>query len=222
MNPNQPTTLLLIRHGETDANVNGQLEGATDKPLNENGRVQAQALARRLQAEGRPLHAIYSSSLTRARQTAEAVAAQCGVAPVHVEPNLSEFHLGEWDGLTLEELRNEKQLWKRMTADPHFAPPGGESAMQFGMRLVYAVRSIIGRHPGETVVIVSHGGALGTVMALLLDGKGDNWLPYMMDNCAISEVTLDPNPRLVRLNVTDHLASKPVSPLPPTYAPAAG
>jgi probable phosphoglycerate mutase len=209
----RPTTLLFIRHGETDANANGQLEGATDKPLNATGQAQAQAVAGRLVRENRPIHAIYSSSLTRAQQTAAPLAARLsspksaalGDLPVQVDPALSEFHLGEWDGLTLEALRDEKQLWARMAADPHFAPPGGESAMQFGLRLVGAVRAILSRHPGETIAIFSHGGALATVLAVLLENQGNRWPGYLMDNGGISEVVFEPGPRLVRLNDVSHI-----------------
>ena len=200
-----PTTLLFIRHGETDANANGQLEGATDKPLNAAGQAQAQAVAARLVRENRPIQAIYSSSLTRARQTAAPLAATLGELPVQVDPDLSEFHLGEWDGLTLEELRDEKQLWARMATDPHFAPPGGESAMQFGLRLVRAVRAILSRHPGQTVAIFSHGGALATVLAVLLENQGNRWPGYLMDNGGISEMVFEPAPRLVRMNDVSHI-----------------
>ena len=205
MTSGSPTTLLFIRHGETDANANGQLEGATDKPLNAAGQAQAQAVAARLVRENRPIQAIYSSSLTRARQTAAPLAAALGDLPVQVDPDLSEFHLGEWDGLTLEELRDEKQLWARMATDPHFAPPGGESAMQFGLRLVRAVRAILGRHPGQTVAIFSHGGALATVLAVLLENQGNRWPGYLMDNGGISEVVFEPAPRLVRMNDVSHI-----------------
>lgn len=200
-----PTTLLFIRHGETDANVNGQLEGATDRPLNATGQAQAQALAARLLSENRPIQVIYSSSLTRARQTAAALATALGELPVQVDPDLSEYRLGEWDGLTLEELRDEKQMWVRTASDPHFAPPGGESAMQFGLRLVRAVRAILSRHPGQTVAIFSHGGALATVLALLLENQGNRWPGYQMDNCGISEVVFEPAPRLVRMNDVGHI-----------------
>ncbi|MGB4802534.1 MAG: histidine phosphatase family protein [Anaerolineae bacterium] len=205
MNSIVPTTLLFIRHGETDANVNGQLEGATDRPLNATGQAQAQALAARLLSENRPIQVIYSSSLTRARQTAAALATALGELPVQVDPDLSEYRLGEWDGLTLEELRDEKQMWVRTASDPHFAPPGGESAMQFGLRLVHAVRAILSRHPGQTVAIFSHGGALATVLALLLENQGNRWPGYQMDNCGISEVVFEPAPRLVRMNDVGHI-----------------
>ncbi|MFZ2421019.1 MAG: histidine phosphatase family protein [Anaerolineae bacterium] len=205
MNSIVPTTLLFIRHGETDANVNGHLEGATDRPLNATGQAQAQALAARLLSENRPIQVIYSSSLTRARQTAAALATALGELPVQVDPDLSEYRLGEWDGLTLEELRDEKQMWVRTASDPHFAPPGGESAMQFGLRLVRAVRAILSRHPGQTVAIFSHGGALATVLALLLENQGNRWPGYQMDNCGISEVVFEPAPRLVRMNDVGHI-----------------
>ena len=201
------TVLLLVRHGETDANVAGRWQGATDHPLNARGVQQAQALAQRLASEVPDIVAIYTSPLRRARQTASIVAQALGDVPIHVDAGLSEYNLGEWEGLTYEELRYEKRLWERMSEDPHWAPPGGESAYTFATRVLRAFQRAAQAHPGENVLIVSHGGAIATALALLLEGNGALWRKYQMINCAISELRFSPQPTLVRFNDVAHLAS---------------
>ncbi|MCO6452390.1 MAG: histidine phosphatase family protein [Caldilineales bacterium] len=212
MNPNQiPTTLLLVRHGETDANVTGTWQGATDSPLNELGQAQARAIAMRLQASDYDITAIYSSPLGRARQTAQIIADEVGLHTIATDPNLAEYNLGEWEGLTYRELRFDRKLWDKMASDPHFAPPGGESAVGFAMRLVEACRTIARNHPGEAVVIVSHGGAIATALSLLIEQDGSVWPKYQMDNCALAELVMDATPRLTCLNDVSHLGDLHVS-----------
>lgn len=199
------TTLLLVRHGETNANASGTWQGSTDSPLNQRGRAQAEALAQWLASENHAITAIYSSPLSRARQTAEIIAAQVGNQAIKLESGLQEFNLGDWEGLTYDELRFEKRLWDRMRDDPTFTPPGGESAWTFATRLLYSIRSIAANHPGETVIVVSHGGAIATALALIVTGDGQTWPDYQMLNCALSELVFDPEPSLKRLNVREHL-----------------
>ncbi len=200
-----PTTLLLIRHGETAANVTGTWQGSTDSPLTERGRLQAQLLASRLASENRAVSAIYTSPLGRAQQTALILAALLGDPPVVTDPGLAEFHLGEWEGLSYDDLRFEKRLWERMRLDPTFAPPGGESAKQFAIRLTTSLRAIAERHPGQTTIVVSHGGALGTALALLVLGDGNRWTEYLLANGGLTEMAWGDPPRLLRLNDTAHL-----------------
>ena len=199
------TTLYLIRHGETDANVAGVWQGSTDSPLNERGRAQAQALARRIAREGLPITVIYSSPLQRARQTAEMVARALGDVPIILDPGLAEYHLGEWEGLTYEQLKTEKRLWDRMAEDPDFTPPGGESPRQFAMRLLNSFQTITRKHAGETTAVVGHGGALATALSMLLDQDGSTWRQYQMLNASLSKLMFDPAPRLEFFSDVSHL-----------------
>ena len=203
----QPTTLLLVRHGETAANVAGTWQGSTNTPLNERGLAQAHALASRLADEAPDIVAIYSSPLGRATQTAEIIAQKLGELPVQTDPALAEFNLGDWEGLTYEALRSEKRLWERMAEDFNFAPPNGESAVEFAMRLLNVFQTIAARHPGEKVAVVSHGGAIATALAMLIEQDGSRWGAYQMANCGLSELVFDPEPHLVRLNATEHLVT---------------
>ncbi len=207
MHQSQETRLLLIRHGETDANAAGIWQGATDHPLNTRGLAQAHAVAQRVAREESHVAAIYTSPLRRARQTADIIAQALGHVPVYEDADLSEYNLGEWEGLTYQELRYERRLWDRMSEDPHWAPPGGESAYEFAMRVLGAFQRIAEKHKGQTVIIVGHGGAIATALALLLDRRGGEWKKYGLINCAISELIMGPTPRLVRHNDVAHLST---------------
>lgn len=162
MPPQRPmfTHIVLIRHGETDWNAAGRIQGHLAVPLNGRGLAQAEAVAARL-AQTR-FHALYSSDLLRARQTAEAIARRSGHG-VRADRRLREWDLGTLSGL----LRTQAEAAHPEAADIYRnrlvdAPlPGGESIRQRYERVIEAVSGIAAGHPGETVVVVSHGGPLG-------------------------------------------------------------
>jgi len=199
------TTLYLIRHGETDANVSGVWQGSTDSPLNERGLAQARALAQRIAQEQLPINIIFSSPLRRARQTAEMVAQALGDVPIIQDPGLAEYHLGEWEGLSYEQLKDEKRLWAHMAEDPDFIPPGGESPRQFATRLLQSFQTILQKHAGETTAVVGHGGALATALSMILHQDGSHWREYQMLNASLSKLALDPAPRLTFFSDVSHL-----------------
>ena len=130
------TTLLLVRHGETDWNAGRRWQGHTDVPLNARGRAQAAALAEELAAD--PPSAIYTSDLSRARETAEIVGTQLGV-PVILEPRLREIHVGSREGLTAEEVGDRE--WD------------GEPHAEHGVRVLAAVRDVAAAHPNGRVLL---------------------------------------------------------------------
>ena len=141
------TTLLLVRHGETDWNADGRLQGHTDRPLSEFGRLQAQRLAEEL--EGEQLEAIYSSDLARARETAEIVSERLGL-PVELNPDLREKDWGNWEGLIAVERDRVEFV--------------GESTEAHQERMLRALRRISERHPGDRrVLVVTHGGSMRRV-----------------------------------------------------------
>jgi broad specificity phosphatase PhoE len=145
------TVLLLARHGETDWNASGRLQGHTDRPLNAYGRRQAAELARQLRGDG--IDAVYASDLARARETAEIVAAELGL-PVVLEPELRERNWGTWEGLTPEERA-------RVAFE-------GEAPEAHRERIVGVVERIADRHPGGRVLVVTHGGSMRRVQAAVL------------------------------------------------------
>jgi broad specificity phosphatase PhoE len=142
------TTLLLVRHGETDWNAAGRLQGHTDRPLNDFGRAQARTLAEQLAEDG--IEAIYASDLARARETAEIVGERLGLA-VEIDPDLREKDWGTWEGLTSDErLHVEFE---------------GETTEEHRERVLGAVRRIAERHPGQRIVVVTHGGCVRRIQA---------------------------------------------------------
>jgi broad specificity phosphatase PhoE len=146
------TRLLLVRHGETDWNADGRLQGQTDRPLSEFGRTQARRLADAL--AGEELEAIYSSDLSRARETAEIVGERVGL-PVALDPDLREKDWGSWEGLTAVERDRVEFV--------------GESTEAHQERILRALRRISGDHPGGRVVlIVTHGGSMRRVQTAAL------------------------------------------------------
>ena len=160
------TTLLLVRHGETDWNAEGRLQGHTDRPLSDYGRRQAERLAEEL--DGEELEAIYSSDLARARDTAEIVGRKLGL-PTVLDPDLREKDWGTWEGLTAAERDRVEFV--------------GESTEAHRDRILDALRRISERHPGEgRVLVVTHGGSMRRVqtaamgMALPVVENCGRWL----------------------------------------------
>ncbi len=155
-----PTRILAIRHGETAWNVDTRIQGQLDIPLNDTGRWQAARLARAL-ATRDPIHAIYSSDLLRARDTAHALSQATG-APLAMHLGLRERGFGVFEGKTFVEIEaawpEESARWRKR--DPHWAPQGGESLTQMRQRVEHALHELAARHPGEQIVLVAHGGVM--------------------------------------------------------------
>jgi len=160
--PSQPTELIVVRHGETLWNLDGRQQGHLDSPLSPLGVRQADAIAARL-AEER-FDALYSSDLGRARATAQRIAARTGHA-VRVDERLRERHLGIIQGLTMSEFErlHPEEHARFNSGGADFRVPGGESIRQRHERVVACAEEIAARHPGQRVVIVTHGGVLSSL-----------------------------------------------------------
>ena len=156
-------TLFLARHGETDWNAAGRWQGQTDVPLNARGREQAREVAARLRPHG--IAAVASSDLSRARATAEIVAAELGLAMDHAHADLRERRFGCFEGLTRDEVAARfPEAWARYVADPGPAPPGGESRDELLARLLPALVAAAARLPAPLLVVM-HGGAMRALLA---------------------------------------------------------
>lgn len=151
--------MLAIRHGETAWNVETRIQGQLDIGLNDNGRWQAQRLAEVLGRE--ELSAVYSSDLSRAFDTAAIAAEQLGL-PVEIDEGLRERNFGSFQGLTFKEIETrwpeQSERWRKR--DPAFAPPGGESLVDFYERCVGAAQRIATARPSQAIALVAHGGVL--------------------------------------------------------------
>ena len=156
-------SILLARHGETDDNIPPiRVQGFADTPLNETGRSQAAQLADRLASE--PIASLWSSDLSRARETAEVVGARIGLEP-RLDPRLREANRGRWEGRRFIDIEREcpeaYAAWRRAGAAFRF--PGGESLLEQSKRVLAALGAI--RAAGEPpALVVCHGGSIRVVL----------------------------------------------------------
>src|ERR1700761_7722870 len=174
-----PTTTILLRHGDTRLSPEHRFSGRCDLPLSASGTRQAKAAACRL-AAGDPIDAVVSSPLQRAVDTAAIAAAELGLTTV-IDDDLRETDFGDWDGFTLAEIQQRWPVavarWRR---DPEQPPPGGESFADAAQRVNRACDRLLRDHSGRTVLVVTHispikillcralGVPLGTVYRLYL------------------------------------------------------
>ena len=155
----EPTRILAIRHGQTAWNAQGIVQGHTDIGLDALGLWQAQRLARALVDE--ELHAIYSSDLSRARETAAPLAARQGLT-LRLDAGLRERGFGEFEGYSFAQVEqrwpHEAAAWRRRDAD--FGAPGGERLGDFRERALATVIRLAQAHRGQCIALVTHGGVL--------------------------------------------------------------
>ena len=217
--PPGATELLVVRHGESAPARPGEsfplTGGHGDPELAPEGRWQAEQLGVRLAKED--IHAIYVTTLRRTHETAEPLATRLGLEP-QVEPDLREVHLGEWEGGVYRQKAAEGHPAFRaaMTEGEWGRIPGAETTEQLRGRAVGAIERIVASHPDQRVVVVSHGGVIGCLLAHSTGGK-----PFAFvgaDNASISHlVVADGRWILRRFNDTGHLAGELSSvPEPPT------
>lgn len=211
--------MLVVRHGESAPARPGEsfplTGGHGDPELAPEGRWQAEQLGVRLAKED--IHAIYVTTLRRTHETAEPLATRLGLEP-QVEPDLREVHLGEWEGGVYRQKAAEGHPAFRaaMTEGEWGRIPGAETTEQLRGRAVGAIERIVASHPDQRVVVVSHGGVIGCLLAHSTGGK-----PFAFvgaDNASISHlVVADGRWILRRFNDTGHLAGELSSvPEPPT------
>jgi broad specificity phosphatase PhoE len=157
--------ILLARHGETNDNRQPiRFQGFRDTRLNDTGRRQAHELAEKIAAESEPVRSLWSSDLSRARETAEIVGARIGLE-VRLDPRLREANRGRWEGYTFEEIKQSEPeafaAWMR--AGPDWRFPGGESLLEQQERVMTALRDIEAAHEFPSLA-VCHGGSIRVVL----------------------------------------------------------
>jgi len=199
--------LLLVRHGESAAAIEGEtfplVDGQGDPPLHPEGHRQAALVADRLQHED--ISAIYVTTLQRTHQTAAPLAERLGLTPV-VEADLREVHLGEWEGgVFRKHVAEGHPIAQKMRLEQRWdVIPGAEPAEVFRERVRRGITSIAARHPDECVVVVSHGGTMGEILAMATGGR-----PFAFggsDNGSISHLVVLGDQWIVRrYNDTAHL-----------------
>jgi len=190
LSPNRFITekILLVRHGLTDWNKAHRFQGRTDVPLNEEGLAQAEKTARRI--EDWPVDAVYSSPLTRTRQTADVLAARHG-KDVTIIDDLVEVYFGAWEGLYFKEKLKEKDgSLMNWFADPFFnVPPGAEEWDSIKQRAERAVNSVL-QSGHKHVVIVSHGGIMRALLVVLLGFDPHTVWKIRSSNCSLTGIEI--------------------------------
>jgi broad specificity phosphatase PhoE len=172
------TTLLLVRHGETDWNRDGRWQGHSDTHLNDVGREQAARVA----GEVNGVDVVYSSDLARARETADIVAARLGL-PVRLDERLRERSFGAWEGKTGPEIELEfRDAHSRWVAGEGPGAEDAEAFADFAARVQDFLADVLARHPDETALVVAHGGSIRVIHALA------NGLDYVRDHRSIPAV----------------------------------
>jgi probable phosphoglycerate mutase len=190
----QATRILAVRHGETAWNVDTRIQGQLDIGLNDTGRWQASRAALALAEES--LHAVYSSDLSRASATAQAIAE--GATPkmaVQTHTGLRERAFGKFEGQTYAAIESqwpeEARLWR--IRDPDFAPVGGESPLQVMARVQRTVNEIAARHLGQQIVLVSHGGVMDMLYRLATQQPVNAPRTWALGNAAINRLLWTPD-----------------------------
>ena len=181
-----PTTLVLVRHGETDWNRDRRVQGHSDIPLNDTGRAQAKELAKQL--SGEHLAAVFASDLARARETAEIATAGTDL-DVRELVDLRERHFGTWEGLTDDDIRAR-------FPESRTGPWGdGETVDEMSARVVAALRAIAVEHVGVTVLVTTHGGPIRAVLrAVGTEPTG------AIENCHLLRIEVARDGTLTRLD----------------------
>lgn len=191
--------IVLARHGQTDVNRDGRLQGRTDPSLTQLGLAQAAALATVLAGEG-PV-AVLTSPLRRARETADLIAAACGLR-AEVDERLVELDYGDWDGRRIADIPPEE--WARWYADPAFAPPRGESLGDVRAR----VAAFCEEHGAldRLIVAVSHVSPIKAAVAWALDVPDRVTWRLRLGIASLSRIGTGPTgPILLSFNETSHL-----------------
>jgi probable phosphoglycerate mutase len=181
----ESTRLYLVRHGQTEFNASGRVQGHTESALTERGRDEADRTGRAL--AGRGIQTLYTSDLGRARETAERIAVCLGL-PIRNDPRLREVAFGELEGRTWGELDAYFHRAEREGRGDWFThvPLGGESRAQMQQRAVATLTELSREHQGETLLVVSHGGFIGFFLRHVLSiHSSTRYVGFRTPNCAI-------------------------------------
>ncbi|MGZ3547684.1 MAG: histidine phosphatase family protein, partial [Vulcanimicrobiaceae bacterium] len=202
--------IVFVRHGATDWNRDRRFQGQSDIPLNDEGRAQAEALARTLSAE--TFDRAIASDLTRAYDTARIIARASGIA-IERDPRWREFDFGNWEGLTWEEiLERQPQLRDDQQTQPaYYTPDAGETFDRVCARVAEALDALRSAAPAR-VLVATHAGPLHAALSVLFNLRDDANQPRTLGvrllPASITRVTMDEDgAQLITLNDVAHLNS---------------
>jgi len=199
------TTVLLIRHGQTQSNITGFFMGWSDEDINDLGYTQAHSLAFRL--VGMPIASVYTSPLKRARNTALILAKPHNL-DLKVLDDLIEIQLGDWQGLHMNEISQKwPELWKQSRIDPsEVTMPNGESFHQVTERAARAFEMIVADNQDKQVAMVTHDVVIRVLVAHVLGASNSIYRQFEIHNASLSTIRVtNGKARLITLNDTSHL-----------------
>lgn len=210
--------VLLVRHGETDWNLEQRFQGVSDIPLCERGRAQAASLREHL--DGERFDVVFSSPLQRAHETAEILS---GMPRARIEtiPEIQEMNQGELEGLTWKELlaQHPEIISQWMSEPVDLRIPGGETIREVASRVAAGLRAIRERAHGRRVLVVSHNLAISAGLALLLSEEPSQFRRYRQEPCAINRIDWHEEP--LKLHVCNDYSFLPAEQHPVKYGPHA-
>ena len=180
--------ILLLRHGETDWNLQGRCQGASDLDLNSSGMSQAEELGRILRQE--PLTAIYSSPLKRAFRTAEIIGRHHSDLPILIDGDFRELDHGLLEGLTFDEIKSQYPAfigrWREAAAESKV--PGGESLAEVDLRSWNALQRVAERHAADTALVVTHNFPILAMLCRITATPLDNYRAFRTVPCALARI----------------------------------
>ena len=199
---NSPTRLFLLRHGEVESRYHRVFGGRIDMELSPHGHQQARLLADYLRSTS--MDAVYVSPMKRAQQTLIPLTPYCRRAPT-VLPGLCEVDFGDWTGMGWQQVREQFQVepfeWLDKLVNATIA--NAESVQEFRDRVEPCLKQILRAHPGQTVVVICHGGVIRMILAILLDLPLTNTAAFDIEYASLTEVHLHPHKtEIQRLNFT--------------------
>lgn len=204
------TQIILARHGNTPWNKDKIFRGSKDIPLDDQGLEEARALAAWLRDE--TIHAVYTSPLSRSRDTARAIASHHGLEVIDL-PGLADLCYGDWEGLPLKEVKiRYADLYAQWEAAPHTVRfPNGETLEELRARSVAAVTEVAHRHQGQTVLLVGHRAVNKVIIAALIGLDNSHFWRIAQDTTCVNRFQWVENPgggmtwNILAINDTCHL-----------------
>jgi len=200
--------LFLTRHGQTDWNTAGRYQGQSDTLLNETGLRQAEQIAKRLAKE--TIHAIYTSDLSRAANTAQTIA-DFHSLEIKKDSRWRELSFGDWEGMTYKEMSvHSPELFEAWMKDPRtISTPNGETLAQLAVRVKAAFDEIKDEHADQTVLVVAHSGSLQSLLAVTLGVDLNRYWQFRISQASLSEMNVyEDSVVLNLLNDVSHFQEK--------------
>jgi len=190
------TTLYIARHGETQWNQVQRFQGQLDSNLTELGEIQSVQIAQQLLDKN--IDIIFSSDLGRAKHSAEICQGLLNVK-VKLDKNLTERHLGHWQGEKIENLSHDNNYNELLYKFTELAPKGGESAVTCGQRIYNALKEIVRAYTTQNILVIFHGEALRCFLAFLGEFSNQNAYDLFKNGC-VTHLTYDHNAEAFKLS----------------------